>query len=476
MSGTIWEVVGGAANGGVIARVAKELTSPELGRRLTVGSLVMEVERVGDRLCYNRIHGTGYGPDSGWVTIRRGTTDLLVQQDLQPPKGGWKVVGQPLPEWTPPPDKALGLGWCPSGNSNAPIEPASEQTQGEPYVYYKQIGFNESKPGGLRMSGCLATMDDARTECFVECDMSVSSFRNVTCPFTQVAIEMMPAVQKLGRAHQTDGLLYHSPKNKGAITSWVRSESLFGWPGCPIKSEETSMYLVGKQKESSKKERICTGRFIEAFVDDATGSALQGQAWESEFDRFYAKVKTHYSSGRLTERNLAKMYQPRGQPFTPGKFTRVKWLMSTAYGDLWGLLYHGRTPELLWDLNKAAGESFAKLVELDDDPQAITMQLPKKMQVGTLYEALIFLEEETQRAVYILRPDGSTSNSDTVLAVTALYDWAGTPQDGKSLRAEDSEVIAAGSRAQICAWAAGGPAKATKTVDLSLLPAQPKVE
>eukprot|EP00439_Symbiodinium_sp_Y106_P003980 s5859_g1.t1 len=83
--GTIWEVIGGADKGGaggtqlrVLVRVDEEVSSTPFPDRLTTGSLVMEVELVGDRLRYDRIAGTGAGPDSGWVSVRLGRRELLV--------------------------------------------------------------------------------------------------------------------------------------------------------------------------------------------------------------------------------------------------------------------------------------------------------------------------------------------------------------------------------------------------------------
>lgn len=43
------------------------MTSTPFPARLTTGSLVMQVELNGDRLCYDRIAGTGAGPNSGWA-------------------------------------------------------------------------------------------------------------------------------------------------------------------------------------------------------------------------------------------------------------------------------------------------------------------------------------------------------------------------------------------------------------------------
>lgn len=62
-----WEVVGGADRGGILVRTGLELKSPEASSRLATGSLLEELELVGERLRYRRL--TGAGPEEGWISI-----------------------------------------------------------------------------------------------------------------------------------------------------------------------------------------------------------------------------------------------------------------------------------------------------------------------------------------------------------------------------------------------------------------------
>jgi len=74
--GRRWVVVGGGEKG-IIVRQACDLKSPEL-LRLAHGARVEEVERSGDRLRYNKLHGDG--PDSGWVSVVAGGKELLMRE------------------------------------------------------------------------------------------------------------------------------------------------------------------------------------------------------------------------------------------------------------------------------------------------------------------------------------------------------------------------------------------------------------
>lgn len=77
--GRRWHVVGGVGKGGIIVRESRDLNSRELADRLSTGALVVEEERVGDRLRYSRL--TGAGPAIGWVTVRLSDKELLVPCD-----------------------------------------------------------------------------------------------------------------------------------------------------------------------------------------------------------------------------------------------------------------------------------------------------------------------------------------------------------------------------------------------------------
>jgi len=65
-----WEVVGGAdkgSRGGILVRKGQELSSEQIPERLANGSIVEELELVGDRLNYRLVRGVG--PAEGWVSL-----------------------------------------------------------------------------------------------------------------------------------------------------------------------------------------------------------------------------------------------------------------------------------------------------------------------------------------------------------------------------------------------------------------------
>lgn len=64
----LWEVVGGGDKGGILVRYGQELGSPQLPNRLATGSVIEQVELVGERLNFRR--RTGEGPETGWVSLR----------------------------------------------------------------------------------------------------------------------------------------------------------------------------------------------------------------------------------------------------------------------------------------------------------------------------------------------------------------------------------------------------------------------
>lgn len=63
----LWVVTGGAGKGGILVRQEEELGSKPLPIKLATGTLIEEMESVGNRLHYRRIRGDG--PDFGWVNI-----------------------------------------------------------------------------------------------------------------------------------------------------------------------------------------------------------------------------------------------------------------------------------------------------------------------------------------------------------------------------------------------------------------------
>jgi len=90
-----WEVVGGVDKGGIMVREGCDLKSPAASDRLATGSMVEELELVGERLHYRLV--TGKGPDKGWVSLRIGGKDLLVRE------GAAKKGQEEAPDtWQPP--------------------------------------------------------------------------------------------------------------------------------------------------------------------------------------------------------------------------------------------------------------------------------------------------------------------------------------------------------------------------------------
>uniref|UniRef100_A0A7S4VAQ8 SH3 domain-containing protein n=1 Tax=Alexandrium monilatum TaxID=311494 RepID=A0A7S4VAQ8_9DINO len=67
-SGQLWKIVGGEGTLGILVRTGKGLDSPEVGRRIVVGSLVEEVQLDGNRLHFRLVEGRG--PEEGWITVR----------------------------------------------------------------------------------------------------------------------------------------------------------------------------------------------------------------------------------------------------------------------------------------------------------------------------------------------------------------------------------------------------------------------
>eukprot|EP00931_Biecheleriopsis_adriatica_P004620 TRINITY_DN106261_c0_g1_i1.p1 TRINITY_DN106261_c0_g1~~TRINITY_DN106261_c0_g1_i1.p1 ORF type:complete len:591 (+),score=117.41 TRINITY_DN106261_c0_g1_i1:29-1774(+) len=72
-----WKVVGGVGKGGIIVREGADLQSEQLEERLSTGAFVEAKERIGERLRYVRL--TGSGPETGWVSIRLAHKELLIQ-------------------------------------------------------------------------------------------------------------------------------------------------------------------------------------------------------------------------------------------------------------------------------------------------------------------------------------------------------------------------------------------------------------
>jgi hypothetical protein len=465
----IWEVIGGTDKGGLVVRITSHPNSPPASERLSPGSLVVEVQRVGDRLLYDRIAGTGYGPDSGWVSTQAGDRELMVPVDVKPPKAGWKVLHKELNAWAPPKETGPALSYTQVAVSKpgnmAVGGPATAQEPGKPYTYYHQIQFPDTKPTGLRMSACYCCMDECRTEALSICDCSVSSYKKVTDSIVWCAIELVPAIKKLSST-EDDGLLHARTDATGAILSWLRAEMQIGFPLSNVRTEESNVYLVGKDKKSNRREKIARAMFSQALVSE--GSILNGAQWEQDSEQYWSRLKEDHSKEALgKERNLWKYY-PGGDPFKPTTWKKVSFLMGSCYSDLWGQMYHAKAPEMLWDVNKTAGGAFEALVDGDEvDPQAMAVAFPAKMTPGSTFDVFCFLEESKKKAVYVFLKKDGTASSDCVLAVCALYDWQATPQTGQTLRAEDVEICNGPARSMLVGFVDGKEAKATRLLDLT---------
>lgn len=70
-----WEVIGGSDKGGILVREGQDLKSPQCSERLSTGAVIEEIEKVGERIHYKRLTGTG--PAEGWVSLKISGKDLL---------------------------------------------------------------------------------------------------------------------------------------------------------------------------------------------------------------------------------------------------------------------------------------------------------------------------------------------------------------------------------------------------------------
>ena len=70
----------------IIVREKRDLQSLQLEERLSTGALVEQTELIGDRLHFSKVSGSG--PETGWVSIRMASKDLLVV--VKPPLRHWR--------------------------------------------------------------------------------------------------------------------------------------------------------------------------------------------------------------------------------------------------------------------------------------------------------------------------------------------------------------------------------------------------
>mmetsp|Transcript_9260 Transcript_9260/g.25974 ORF Transcript_9260/g.25974 Transcript_9260/m.25974 type:complete len:104 (-) Transcript_9260:384-695(-) len=62
-----WKVVGGQRTSGIFAREQESDTSCKCPVRLGIGTIVEEVQRIGDKIQFKKVSGDG--PKAGWVGI-----------------------------------------------------------------------------------------------------------------------------------------------------------------------------------------------------------------------------------------------------------------------------------------------------------------------------------------------------------------------------------------------------------------------
>lgn len=151
-----WEVVGGGDKGGILIREGQALTSPATAERLSTGSIVEEIELIGERLHYKLVEGTGTGPAEGWASLKIAGKDLLIpKEDISPP-GEWAEV---------PVDEAL----------KGEIEALGEKKKADFLLYvmkYKVLGFP------------LASKPVMRIFCFHNAGSAESQYTGPKTPFT----------------------------------------------------------------------------------------------------------------------------------------------------------------------------------------------------------------------------------------------------------------------------------------------------
>jgi hypothetical protein len=400
-------------------------------------------------------------PDSSNPSVVSAGLDALarIQNDARNSAvgSGWDQDGEE--------DKGAGKVLVKGAGLNSVMAPLHEQTPGLPYTFYQKLVMNDMKPTGLKMSACFCVCDNTRTEMYTVCDQSIAEMKNVKTPLVELVLEMHPAARRLGREESGFGLLHR--KSRGGIGSWVRAELSCGFPQWMMRVEEQNIYLVGNSQDSDQKVPICTARFIEAHVDQDF-KLLTSDAWAQCCRRYYSNLVENHSSFKLVHSSLSKYYDSADKIFTPTKFAKVSWMMSHAYSDLWEIIYHGKVPELLWELNMLAGGDFEQLVSKDSDPQGVAVQLPKEMTVGETYESLCFVDKNAQRAAYVLAPEGKMQATEVVLAVFANYSWEGLLQDGQTIKRQDLDLLSTKGRAELISFA-NGETKTCKSVNLQEL-------
>mmetsp|Transcript_18596 Transcript_18596/g.53271 ORF Transcript_18596/g.53271 Transcript_18596/m.53271 type:complete len:515 (-) Transcript_18596:85-1629(-) len=87
----LWEVVGGAETGGIIVRKGCDVKSEAEAERLGTGAIIECLGLQGERLRYRKLQGVG--PETGWVTVKLKTKDLVVKTTRQAHEQPAKIGG-----------------------------------------------------------------------------------------------------------------------------------------------------------------------------------------------------------------------------------------------------------------------------------------------------------------------------------------------------------------------------------------------
>ena len=92
----LWQVVGGAASGGLVVRSGASLTTQQADLRLANGAIVRQLEAKSGRLRYELVRGTG--PSTGWVSLCLHGKELLKRRSAvqESSKGAGTEVLAPL--------------------------------------------------------------------------------------------------------------------------------------------------------------------------------------------------------------------------------------------------------------------------------------------------------------------------------------------------------------------------------------------
>merc|ERR1711862_542161 len=173
---------------------------------------------------------------------------------------------------------------------------------------------------------------------------------------------------------------------------------------------------------------------------------------DQDFKEFWRLPKTKYSSGKLGTDELSAQYLSSGQKFSPTAWQSVTWMMHHMYQDIWGCFNANKLTELIWDMTMKA-PSFKDFLKKENEPQAYAAKLQQGgPSLAQRYDVYCFLDQETQKAVYIFMDKGEKQASACVLAVCALWKWDRVPADGKTLSSEDFEAIDLAGVSALMKW------------------------